>query len=75
MGMIGVFVGAMVGGCFGVVVTCLAVAAKERMSRMVFMSREISGRGILPCRKQTAGRSVLPIRRAFYCLPFPMGTA
>ena len=29
MGMIGVFVGAMVGGCFGVVVTCLAVAAKR----------------------------------------------
>lgn len=29
MGMIGVFVGAMVGGCFGVVVTCLAVAAKK----------------------------------------------
>lgn len=29
MGIIGVFLGAMVGGCMGVVVTCLAVAAKR----------------------------------------------
>jgi len=75
MGMIGVFVGAMVGGCFGVVVTCLAVAAKRADEQDGIYEPEISGRGILPCRKQTAGRSVLPIRRAFYCLPFPMGTA
>ena len=33
MGMISVFVGAMVGGCFGVVVTCLAVAAKRADER------------------------------------------
>lgn len=37
MGMMSVFVGAMVGGCFGVIITSLAVAAKEQMSRMVFM--------------------------------------
>lgn len=29
MGMISVFVGAMVGGCFGVIITSLAVAAKR----------------------------------------------
>lgn len=29
MGMIGVFVGAMVGGCVGVVMTCLVIAGKR----------------------------------------------
>ncbi|WP_216697233.1 DUF3789 domain-containing protein [Anaerostipes faecalis] len=29
MGMISVFAGAMVGGCFGVIITCLAVAGKR----------------------------------------------
>ena len=29
MGMMSVFVGAMVGGCFGVIITSLAVAAKR----------------------------------------------
>lgn len=29
MGMISVFAGAMIGGCFGIVLTCLAVAGKR----------------------------------------------
>lgn len=29
MGMISIFAGAMIGGCFGVVITCLAVAGKR----------------------------------------------
>ena len=33
MGIISVFLGAMVGGCIGVVVTCLAVAAKRADER------------------------------------------
>lgn len=33
MGMIGVIVGAIVGGCFGIVATCLAVAAKRADER------------------------------------------
>lgn len=40
MGMISVFAGAMVGGCFGVIITCLAVAGKRADEECGFIFEE-----------------------------------
>lgn len=68
MGMMSVFVGAMVGGCFGVIITSLAVAAK----------RADEQNGVYEIEKRCVPEPASPvsserIQTVSCCLPFPMG--